>query len=178
MSATLQQVVNLARIGLKGPNAAAWLGQQGIPLPERANTWCTTGDDEQDICVRLGASEFLLERADGNALRKLQGEIAAHIPGVYPVLREDCAFVIAGDAADDVLAQMCNVNFAALRAEAREAVMTLMIGVAVTVVPQGNAAQRRYRLWCDPTFGDYVWSSLNEVARPYLIDAKSPGGAR
>jgi sarcosine oxidase subunit gamma len=178
MSATLEQVTNLARMGLKGPNAAAWLQQQGIALPERPNAWCATGDDEQDICVRLGTSEFLLERADGNSLRRLQAEIATHIPGVYPVLREDCAFVIAGDAADDVLAQMCNVNFAAVGAQAHEAVMTLMIGVAVTVVPQGNAARRRYRIWCDPTFGGYLWSSLNEVARPYLIDTKSPGGAR
>jgi sarcosine oxidase, subunit gamma len=178
-AAILQQVTNLARIGLKGPNAAAWLQQQRIAVPERSNSWCLTSGDEQDINVRLGTSEFFLEQTDGHALRKLNAELATCIPGVYPVLREDRAFVLAGESADDVLAQMCNVNFAALRAEAREAIMTLMIGVAVTVVPQGNAAHRRYRIWCDPSYGDYVWSSLQDIARPPLTDTtKAPGGIR
>jgi sarcosine oxidase gamma subunit len=71
------------------------------------------------------------------------------------------------------------VNFPALRVEDREAIMTLMIGVAVTVVPQGNAAQRRYRIWCDPSYADYLWSSLLDVAQPYLSgDIKHLGGIR
>ncbi len=58
--------------------------------------------------------------------------------------------------------------------------MTLMIGVAVTVVRQGNAAECRYRIWCDPSYGDYLWSSLHEVANPFLSDTqrRSPGGLR
>jgi sarcosine oxidase, subunit gamma len=82
-------------------------------------------------------------------------------------------------SAGDVLAEVCNVNFPAFDADAREAVMTMMVGVAVTVVPQGNAAQRRYRIWCDPSYSDYLWSSLQEVAHPYLSAAKrTPGGIR
>lgn len=166
----IEQVTHLARIGLKGPHARGWLQQQSFATPDRVNAWCPTGDGEIDICVRLGASEFLLEQTDGNTLRRLSSELAGHVPGVYPVLRDDRAFVLAGSAADDILAQMCNVNFAALDADAREAVMTLMIGVAVTVVPQGKAAQRRYRIWCDPSYGDYFWSSLQDVAQPYLAN--------
>jgi hypothetical protein len=49
--------------------------------------------------------------------------------------------------------------------------MTLMIGVAVLVVPQGvagggpggAAAERHYRIWCDPTFGCYLGESLGAV---------------
>jgi hypothetical protein len=45
--------------------------------------------------------------------------------------------------------------------------MTLMIGVAVLVVPQsaGNAGaeERQYRIWCDPTFGPYLGASLGAV---------------
>ncbi|HEY6641699.1 hypothetical protein [Povalibacter sp.] len=178
-AATLQQVTHLARIGLKGPNAAAWLRQQGIAVPERANSWCVTNEDEQNICVRLGSAEFFLEQTDGNVLRRLNAELATYLPGVYPVLREDCAVLLSGAGADEVLAQLCNVNFAALRTEAREAVMTLMIGVAVTVVPQGNAAHRRYRIWCDPSYGDYLWSSLQDVVQPDPVDTtRDLGGIR
>jgi len=179
VGATLQEITHLARIGLKGPNASAWLQERGIAMPERANSWCLTSEDDQNICVRLGATEFLLEQTDGNTLRRFTAQLATFIPGVYLVLREDRAFVLGGEDADEVLAQMCNVNFAALRSESQEAVMTLMIGVAVTVVLQGNAAQRRYRIWCDPSYGDYLWSSLQEVAHPYLADnTKAPGGIR
>jgi hypothetical protein len=33
---------------------------------------------------------------------------------VYPVLREDAAFALSGEGSLDVLAQVCNVNFADL----------------------------------------------------------------
>lgn len=175
----LHDASSLRRIGLKGPGTIGWLQQHGIAVPDRANSWCATGADEQDIVVRLGSTEFFIERVDGAELRQLAAELPAYAAGVYPVLREDRAFVLGGTDADAVLAQMCNVNFSALRAEAREAVMTMMIGVAVTVVPQGSAAQRRYRIWCDPSYGDYLWSSMQEVARPYLsVTTRTPGGVR
>jgi sarcosine oxidase subunit gamma len=89
---------------------------------------------------------------------------------VYPVLREDWAFHLGGDGVHDVLAQVCNVNFAALSLPSRPLIMTLMIGVAVLVVPQsvagggqGGATTRHYRIWCDPTFGPYLGESLGAV---------------
>jgi sarcosine oxidase subunit gamma len=93
---------------------------------------------------------------------------------VYPVLREDWAFRLGGDQVHDVLAQVCNVNFAALPLASRPVIMTLMIGVAVLVVPQSvggrdgaagqiGAAERHYRIWCDPTFGPYLGESLGAV---------------
>jgi sarcosine oxidase subunit gamma len=89
---------------------------------------------------------------------------------VYPVLREDWAFLLGGDEVHEVLAQVCNVNFAALSLASRPLIMTLMIGVAVLVVPQsvpgggqGEAAERHYRIWCDPTFGPYLGESLGAV---------------
>jgi sarcosine oxidase subunit gamma len=179
VGATLTDVSHLTRIGLKGPNAIAWLEQRGIAVPERANSWRALSDDDQDVVVRLGSTDFLIEASSAAArLQQLATELVAPISGVYPVLREDRAFVLAGEAVHDVLAEVCNVNFSALRVEEREAIMTLMIGVAVTVVPQGNAAQRRYRIWCDPSYADYLWSSLLEVARPYSNDDIKFGGIR
>jgi sarcosine oxidase subunit gamma len=100
---------------------------------------------------------------------------------VYPVIREDWAFLLGGEGVHEVLAQVCNVNFAALPLDSHPVIMTLMIGVAVLVVPQnepgqqrataergdavgrGVAAGRRYRIWCDPTFGPYMSESLGAV---------------
>ena len=169
-------IAHMKRFGLKGPNAASWLQQRGVTIPERANSWYAVHEGDDDIVIRLGHAEFFLEYGDDEKLRAVAAELATPIPGVYPVLREDRAFALGGPAADDVLAQMCNVNFSALRYE-REAVMTMMIGVAVVVVSQGNGALRRYRLWCDPSYGDYFESSLRDVVASAAGMATATHGA-
>jgi sarcosine oxidase subunit gamma len=151
------------RLGLKGPRAAAWLEGRGIALPAAANEWTAAAGDEL-LVARLGISEFFLEDgAGGDRLRGLESALDAPQPGVYPVLREDAAFSLSGPGSHDVLAQVCNVNFAALELTSRPVIMTLMIGVAVLVVPQMVSAWPRFRIWCDPTFGEYLEESLGTV---------------
>ena len=161
------------RLGLKGPRAAEWLAAQGIALPMTPNTWAHSGGADAAgalLVARLGTAEFFLEDgAGGTTLERISPALDRSPPGVYPVLREDWAFLLTGDEVHDVLAQVCNVNFAALPLTARPLIMTLMIGVAVLVVPQsvgggqGGAAERHYRIWCDPTFGPYLGESLGAV---------------
>ena len=155
-----------ARLGLKGPRAAEWLAANGIAVPMTPNTWTHSdhapGPDAL-LVARLGTAEFFLEDgAAGTTLERISPSLEERPPGVYPVIREDWAFVLEGEGAREVLAQVCNVNFAALSLDSHPLVMTLMIGVAVLVVPQGEA-ERRYRIWCDPTFGPYMSESLGAV---------------
>jgi sarcosine oxidase subunit gamma len=164
------------RLGLKGPRAAEWLTAHGIGVPMAPNTWTQSGA-EGLLVARLGTGEFFLEDgAAGTALKGVLPPLDGHPQGVYPVLREDSAFHLGGERVHDVLAQVCNVNFAALPLDSNPLIMTLMIGVAVLVVPQSaagarrgtadarsGAAERQYRIWCDPTFGPYLGESLGAV---------------
>ena len=159
------------QLGLKGPRAAEWLAGNGIALPMTPNTWKAAEEpsgEEPLLVARLGAAEFFLEGDEaGTTLQRLAPSLDEPPPGVYPVIREDWSFVLGGEGVHDVLAQVCNVNFAALSLDSRPVIMTLMIGVAVLVVPQsaGNAGatERQYRIWCDPTFGPYLGASLGGV---------------
>jgi sarcosine oxidase subunit gamma len=166
------------RLGLKGPRAAQWLAEQGIALPTLPNTWARPEEaaaTEALLVARLGATEFFLEDGSaGTTLERISPILDDHPPGVYPVMREDRAFVLSGDGVHEVLAQVCNVNFAALSLDSHPVIMTLMIGVAVLVVPHGAGensggagrsalAGRYYRIWCDPTFGPYMGESLGAV---------------
>jgi sarcosine oxidase subunit gamma len=155
------------RLGLKGPRAAEWLVAHGMVLPMLPNTWKRSqGADAAAplLVARLGSSEFFIEdAAAGTALKRMTAAGDEHPPGVYPVLREDWAMDICGTGVHDVLAQVCNVNFAALILDSHPVIMTLMIGVAVLVVPEAGTAERRYRIWCDPTFGPYLSESLGAV---------------
>jgi sarcosine oxidase, subunit gamma len=171
------------RLGLKGPRAPEWLAAHGIAVPTEPNTWthsAETSAPDALLVARLGTAEFFLEDiAAGSTLARMAPALDGQPPGVYPVLREDWAFRLGGEGVHDVLAQVCNVNFSALALDANPVIMTLMIGVAVLVVPQsasrdrglpaedGGAAEtvahRQYRIWCDPTFGPYLGESLGAV---------------
>ncbi len=160
------------RLGLKGPRAPQWLAAQGIALPEAPNTWACSQEAAAGalLVARLGQLEFFLEDAAGGAtLGRISSSLDRRPAGVYPVLREDWEFHLGGDRVHDVLAQVCNVNFAALPLHSHPVIMTLMIGVAVLVVPQGReagqggAGERQYRIWCDPSFGPYLGESLGAV---------------
>jgi sarcosine oxidase subunit gamma len=159
----LERCRQRVRLGLKGPRAAEWLAAQGIVLPAAPNAWahCGAGTGaDAPLVARLGQSEFFLEDdAAGATLQRLAPSLNRRLPGVYPVLREDWGFNLGGERVHDVLAQVCNVNFAALPPDSHPVIMTLMIGVAVLVVTQSG----RYRIWCDPTYGEYFATSLGTV---------------
>lgn len=153
------------RFGVKGPRAAAILAESGVAVPARANTWAALegGGDTADVIARLGSTEFFIEsRGEFPGLAVLEARLAAGEAGAYPVLREDLAVVLGGAAAPDVLAQVCNIDFAALDLAAQPIVMTSMIGVGVLVLPR-IADGTIYRIWCDPSFGAYLQSGLESV---------------
>jgi sarcosine oxidase subunit gamma len=159
---TLADLSFLHRWGVKGARAAAWLANQGIPIPDRPNTWSAlpTGG----IIARLGISEFLLE----DALTSSTTQSLADLPypaQVYPVLRQDLAIALWGRAVPDLLAQTCNIHVASLKLSDRPILLASMIGVAVTLLPAERDSLPYYRIWCDSTFGNYVWRTLLEIAK-------------
>ena len=57
------------------------------------------------------------------------------------------------------------VDFGSLGAARKPVVMTQMAGVAVLVLPQVTDAGLIHRIWCDPSFGPYLWKTLQDVTR-------------
>jgi len=152
------------RFGVKGPRAAELLEQLELTVPGKPNSWSSLRerDDSWNVIARLGSTEFFIEEGgDASGIAALEKLTREGVPGAFPVLREDFAVVLGGSRAVDVLAQVCNVNFAASTGHA--VVMTLMIGVAVLVMPQDTDKGRVYRIWCDPSFGPYLKSELEKM---------------
>jgi sarcosine oxidase subunit gamma len=180
MTATVTAVIH-PRAGVKGPNAADWLAARGVPVPDAPNTWLPLA--EGGVIGRLAYTEFFVEGCAALDLERAAREAPA---GVYPVLRRDTGLVLSGSAALDVLAQTCNVNFAALALDERPLVMTSMIGVSVLVIPERRAGGTAYRIWCDPTYGPYLARTLHAIAteedggpahaRPASASTSSRGG--
>ncbi len=151
------------KIGLKGPMAEQWLRSHGVAPAEGVNAWAPL--PAGGLVARLGRSEFFLEdAADGDTVDRVERELAIGGAGVYPVIRQDAGFALAGRLVNELLVQTCNINFAAIGAQDRPAVMTQMIGVSVLTIRTNRTPIPCYRLWCDPTFAPYVWETLCAIA--------------
>lgn len=148
------------RFGCKGPQAAAWLANQGVPIPALPNTACE-GIAGYDRVLRLGQTEFLIE-ADAARIQWLAS--SPRQPGVYPVLRQDTCIAISGTALNALLLQTCNVNFLAIDTSVMPVVLTSMAGVTVVIRPNLYAGVPQCLIWCDGTFGLYLWETLQAVA--------------
>jgi len=79
--------------------------------------------------------------------------------------RQDAALVLTGALVNELLVQTCNVDFQHWRLEQPTVVMTSMVGVSVLILWHPLKAQPCYRIWCDGTFGPYLWETLLEIAR-------------
>jgi sarcosine oxidase subunit gamma len=165
----LDLALERTRLGLKGPRATDWLESQGLEVPQAPNSWSerSAGAAEAPLLIaRLGTSEYFLEQpAPAPELAALERALDTEASGVYPVLREDTGLELRGAGVHAALAQVCNVEFAALTLGARPIVMTLMMGIAVLVIAQGTAGDPRYRIWCDPTYGSALIDELGIVIR-------------
>lgn len=153
----------LTRFGVKGAGAAGWL-EQSIPVPDRPNTWCPL--PEGGMVARLGRTEFLIEDSLHSTLAPRLAKACQQPPGsVYSVLRQDAAIALCGAAVNELLLQTCNFNFRAVSLVERPVVLTMIVGVSAIVIPDQRNGQPFYRIWCDGTFGAYVWSTLLAIAQ-------------
>jgi sarcosine oxidase subunit gamma len=152
----------LTRFGVKGTNAADWLLSQSITLPDRPNTWNTLPDG--GIIARLGLTEFFIEDSLHSQMAPQLAEACQQPPvKVYSVLRQDAAITLCGTAVNELLLQTCSFNFRALSLADRPVILTSMIGVAVTILPSERNGKLFYRLWCDGTYGAYIWETLGAI---------------
>lgn len=145
----------LNRLGVKGAGAAAWLSTQSIPIPDRPNSWYPLA--ETGIIARLGMSEFLIESTIAPQLNLACNSLPAK---VYPVLRQDLAIALIGKQVNELLLQTCSFNFQSLSIAEHPVILTSMVGVSVTVIPGDRNELPFYRIWCDGTFGEYLWQTL------------------
>lgn len=167
---TLRDVSWQRRFGCKGPAAPPWLASQSLVVPQPANTW--TLDPRGILVARIATGEFLVEAFGSAQERVEQVRGLLSTSPAYPVVRQDAAFVLAGPHASEVLLQTCSFNFSPCAAEPLRSsgpvILTSMVGVSVTVIPMRTAGgvehPVEYRVWCDPSFGLYLWSTLTGIA--------------
>ena len=153
-----------ARFGIKGPKAADWLNQQGIKTPDLINAWVEGAPNT--LVLRLGGSEFLVEdQAQGNACEGLRAFDQANTPCAYQVARNDAAFILGGHEVLNLLSELCTLDLRNSALPSHGLVMTQIAGISATLIRESLGGEQVYRIWCDGTYGSYLWEVLIEIAQ-------------
>lgn len=150
------------RFGIKGPTAAKWLMSQGIQVPMDNNAWI---DHAGYLVLRLGGSEFLVEdQFNSSICEKLVSFEQVTTTGAYKVQRADAAFILSGCEVLNMLSEFCMLDLRDSALPANGLLMTQIAGISATLCRQPLNGQQVYRVWCDGTYGCFMWDILLEVA--------------
>ena len=152
----LEHLPPTRKLGLNGPAAAAWLGEQEIDVP--VDILAFRQIDDNSFVARLGVAEFLLEFANVSDLStRLESALKTLPTGVYCVPRSEATFLLSGSASELLFAQTCGVEFR--QAEAERVIFTRVAGVSCGVLPISDH-EPKYRIWVDCTYARYLWNTL------------------
>lgn len=150
------------RYAVKGPQAAQWLAEQALAIPSAPNSWAL--DEKKSLVLRLGSSEFLVEdQPGGSACLALNANKQA-VAGICKVQRADAAFVLSGSKVLNLLSELCLLDLRDKALPVNGLVMTQVAGISATLLRQQLEGRQVYRLWCDGTYGAYMWDVLLEIA--------------
>ena len=149
----------LPRFGCKGRSAAEWVAARDLPVPPSIYGWQRLEDG--GLLIRVDSREFMVENGlGGGCAENLADDLGLGADGVYRVQRQDASFTIAGRRATDVLAQTCSINFA----ETGDDFLKTRVALTSCALKRDDfGAVPAYRLWCDPSYGEYLFAALLEI---------------
>ena len=175
----LLDLTNLARVGFRGAQAAAYLAARGHALPEAPNRALTQADGSH--VARLSQTEYLLLGSLGDAGARIAAEEANWQFGAaanYLLPRQDSHawLLLTGAHIAEVMAKLCGVD---LRAEAFPVgavaqTSAARINVIVVNLPEGELPC--FHILCDRASASYFWDALLDAmdefgGKPAGIDA-------
>ncbi|MFM9912890.1 MAG: sarcosine oxidase subunit gamma [Methylophilaceae bacterium] len=153
----------LSRFAIKGAGAAQWLEANKVIIPATANSWNQQASGA--LVLRLGNSEFLLEDPPGgNLCTALHAAEKATKQGLYQVERCDAALLLSGSLVSKLLAELCALDLREKALDEHALLMTQVAGISATIIRQNLQGEPVYRLWCDGTYGAFMWDTMLEIA--------------
>lgn len=152
----------LRKFGVKGPGASDWLSRHGVQPPQvpfDIAPLTTAGG----LVARIGRAEFFLEAgiSDSAILPAVFARDRAPSLTAHPMPRHDAAILVAGARVPDLLAQTCGVDV--IREAPNRVVLTRFAAVSAMLLYRPDPM--RLRIWCDASFGQYLWQALLDIAK-------------
>lgn len=160
----LCDISSFPRMGVKGKSAESWLSSRGLPIPAEIYGHVRIEDGGGTI-FRTGSTEFLVE---DDIERPIVDELLtvndSSQGGVYRFRRSDAVMYLTGSGAIDVFTQTSGYHF---REPDAKLVYTRVAGVSCGILTLDRYPFPVYQIWCDGTFGGYLWEQLDEIGREH-----------
>ncbi|WP_336269806.1 hypothetical protein [Vreelandella arctica] len=166
----LSDLSALARVGLRGKQAAAILSDDHYQLPAAPNQ--ALRQENGSWVARLSASEYLLLGSfadDGERICRdelaWQAKSEGSCGGVYLLPRQDTHawLALTGDRVSDVMAKLCGVDLSAKAFAPGQVAQTSVARANAIIINASHADRACYYLLVDSASACYFW--------PMLVDA-------
>jgi len=157
---TIHRLSPQPKLGVRGPRAETWLRDQGIEPPSRL--FSARRAETGDWILRYGAQEFFIA-PDGasTGVASLRAALPS-APQVYETPREETTLILEGADCHALFAQTCAIDFSTVARGI--ALFTRIAGVSCAVLPDAACDGPRFIIWVDPSYADYLWETLAEIA--------------
>jgi len=157
----LIDVSALPRIGCKGPGAADWLQAQGVTPPPEIYGWNLP--QQGGLVVRVDTHEFLIEDGlRGGISEDVSAALGQGGDGTFRIERQDASIWLTGKRALDVFAQTCSFEIEAIG----DAFIKTRVALTSCSVKREDVGRAPgYRLWFEPSYGEYLYGALMEIAQ-------------
>lgn len=160
----------LARLGLRGPEAAAVLRERGYRLPETPNR-CQAQDDGCRV-ARLSPTEYLLLGSlqdEGQRLATEANDWPADAPGCYPLPRQDSHawLALTGEHAAAVMAKLCGVDLNVEAFPEGHVAQTSVARIDAIVIRDTLGATPGLHLLVDSAAAGYLWPALLDAMQEF-----------
>jgi sarcosine oxidase subunit gamma len=167
----------LNRVGVKGEGARAWLRECGADVPVKI--YEVRALAPLGRIIRTGTTEFFIEDGPRSGwVARLGSDTPRPPAGVYRFVRQDASIGLVGESSFDVLAQTCGYNF---REPEADFIYSRVAGVSCAILrdretrPGAAADAPLFRIWCDASYGAYLWETLLEIVKECDGDAVGSG---
>lgn len=166
----LSDLSALARVGLRGRNAAALLGDYHYRLPSAPNQALPREDGS--LVARLSASEYLLLGSladEGKRLSRDASAWQAKRQNCYVLPRQDTHawLALTGQHASDVMAKLCGVDLAPPAFPPGQVAQTSVARVNAIVINASHADLACLYLLVDSASACYFWPALLDAMQEF-----------
>jgi sarcosine oxidase subunit gamma len=150
----------LAKVGVKGEGAGAWLKAQSIDVPD--TLFDVRALDDEGTVIKVAGDEWFLESGiNGETVARIERAFADAPSNAMRIERSGATFILSGRRVHDALLQTCGVNLA--EEPVGRVLYSRIAGVTCGIYPQVLAGRKVFRLWLDSSYADYLWEQFEQI---------------
>lgn len=166
----LLDLSNLARVGFRGGDAAAYLSAEHFVLPEAPNR-CVLQNDGSQV-ARLSQTEYFVLGSlhdAGARVQAVEGQWRQSDKTCYMLPRQDSHawMVLTGEHISSVMAKVCGVDLRPQAFSIGAVAQTSVARMSAIIINGSTANVPLFHILCDRASAQYLWGALLDAMQEF-----------